>query len=94
MNEGATAEIVDMNYDDAVRMTAEMARKYGWVVVQDTAWAGYEKIPQWIMQGYSTLMFEALSQLHEVKPTHVFVQAGVGSFAGMVQGMLTALYGG
>ncbi|BBV06104.1 diaminopropionate ammonia-lyase [Providencia rettgeri] len=93
LNEGATAEIVDMNYDDAVRMTAEMARKYGWVVVQDTAWAGYEKIPQWIMQGYSTLMFEALSQLHEVKPTHVFVQAGVGSFAGMVQGMLTALYG-
>lgn len=93
LNEGATAEIVDMNYDDAVRMTAEMARKYSWVVVQDTAWAGYEKIPQWIMQGYSTLMFEALSQLHEVKPTHVFVQAGVGSFAGMVQGMLTALYG-
>lgn len=93
LNEGAAAEIVDMNYDDAVRMTAEMAEKYGWVVVQDTAWAGYEKIPQWIMQGYSTLMFEALSQLHKVKPTHVFVQAGVGSFAGMVQGMLTALYG-
>ncbi|VFS46673.1 Diaminopropionate ammonia-lyase [Budvicia aquatica] len=36
--EGATAEIVDMNYDDAVRMTAEQAEKYGWVVVQDTAW--------------------------------------------------------
>lgn len=36
-NEGATAEIVDMNYDDAVRMTAEQAEKYGWIVVQDTA---------------------------------------------------------
>ena len=91
--EGATAEIVDMNYDDAVRMTAEQAEKHGWVVVQDTAWEGYEKIPLWIMQGYGSLMLEALEQMHQVAPTHVFVQAGVGSFAGMVQGMLTAAYG-
>lgn len=92
-NEGATAEIVDMNYDDAVRMTAEQAEKYGWIVVQDTAWEGYEKIPQWIMQGYGTLMLEAIDQLHQVAPTHIFVQAGVGSFAGMVQGMVTAAWG-
>ncbi|WP_058910633.1 diaminopropionate ammonia-lyase [Entomohabitans teleogrylli] len=92
-NEGATAEIVDMNYDDAVRMTAELAEKHQWVVVQDTAWEGYEKIPLWIMQGYGTLMLEALDQLHQVPPTHVLVQAGVGSFAGMVQGMLTAAWG-
>jgi diaminopropionate ammonia-lyase len=92
-NEGATAEIVDMNYDDAVRMTAEQAQKHGWIVVQDTAWEGYEKIPQWIMQGYGTLMLEAIDQLHQVAPTHIFVQAGVGSFAGMVQGMVTAAWG-
>lgn len=92
-NEGARAEIVDMNYDDAVRMTAEQAKEHGWVVVQDTAWPGYEKIPLWIMQGYGSLMLESMNQLHQVPPTHVFVQAGVGSFAGMVQGMLTAAYG-
>lgn len=92
-NEGATAEIVDMNYDDAVRMTAEQAEEHGWIVVQDTAWEGYEKIPLWIMQGYGSLMLESLEQLHQVPPTHVFVQAGVGSFAGMAQGMLTAAYG-
>ncbi|HFW3351976.1 TPA: diaminopropionate ammonia-lyase [Salmonella enterica subsp. enterica serovar Eastbourne] len=92
-NEGATAEIVDMNYDDAVRMTAEQAEKHGWVVVQDTAWDGYEKIPLWIMQGYGTLMLEAMEQLHQVPPTHILVQAGVGSFAGMVQGMVTAAWG-
>ena len=92
-NEGATAEIVNMNYDDAVRMTAEQADKSGWIVVQDTAWEGYEKIPLWIMQGYSTLMLEAMAQLHQVAPTHIFVQAGVGSFAGMVQGMVTAAWG-
>lgn len=92
-DEGATAEIVDMNYDDAVRMTAEQAEKYGWVVVQDTAWDGYEKIPLWIMQGYGTLMLETIDQLHQVPPTHILVQAGVGSFAGMVQGMITAAWG-
>lgn len=42
------------------------------------------------MQGYGTLMLEAIDQLHQVAPTHIFVQAGVGSFAGMVQGMVTA----
>lgn len=51
------------------------------------------KIPQWIMQGYGTLMLEAIDQLHQVAPTHIFVQAGVGSFAGMVQGMVTAAWG-
>lgn len=91
--EGATAEIVDMNYDEAVRMTATLAQQHNWVVVQDTAWPGYQKIPLWIMQGYSSLMLETFAQLGSLIPTHVFVQAGVGSFAGMVQGVLTAHYG-
>ncbi len=91
--EGAEAEIVDMNYDEAVRMTAQRAAEHGWLVVQDTAWEGYEKIPLWIMQGYGTLMLESLQQLGEVPPTHVFIQAGVGALAGAVQGFLTASYG-
>ena len=91
--EGAEAEIVDMNYDEAVRMTAQRAAEHGWLVVQDTAWDGYEKIPLWIMQGYGTLMLESLQQLGGVPPTHVLIQAGVGSLAGAVQGFLTATYG-
>ncbi|HHV38623.1 MAG TPA: diaminopropionate ammonia-lyase [Tepidimicrobium sp.] len=94
--EGAEASIIDGNYDDAVRLSDEMARKHGWVVVQDTAWEGYEDIPTWIMQGYGTLIDEAMEQLalEKVdKPTHVFLQAGVGSFAGAVQGYLTAKFG-
>lgn len=91
--EGATAEIVDMNYDEAVRMCAAQARQNGWQLVQDTAWEGYEKIPLWIMQGYGTLMLEAIAQLHEIPPTHIIVPAGVGSLAGAVQGCVTAVYG-
>ena len=48
-------------------------------MVQDTAWDGYEEIPLWIMQGYSTIINEVIEQLKEMKedkPTHVFLQAG------------------
>ena len=38
--EGAQAEITDMNYDDTVRYTSELAQKNGWIIVQDTAWMG------------------------------------------------------
>ena len=91
--EGAQAEIVDMNYDAAVRLTAERARQHGWQVVQDTAWEGYEKIPLWITQGYGTLMLEVFQQLHAVPPTHIIVPAGVGSLAAAVQAAVTAAYG-
>ncbi len=94
--EGADVTITDLNYDDAVRLANKGAQEHGWIMVQDTAWDGYEEIPLWIMQGYSTIINEIVEQLEaakEEKPTHVFLQAGVGSFAGAVQGYLAHLYG-
>lgn len=94
--EGAEASITDMNYDDAVRLAAKYADEHNGVVVQDTAWNGYEEIPTWIMQGYGTMASEALEQLKEFgveKPTHIFVQAGVGSLAGAVQGYFASVFG-
>jgi len=94
--EGAEASIIDGNYDDAVRLAADNAANNGWVVVQDTAWDGYEEIPVWIMQGYGTMAAEAAEQLGEYgidRPTHVFCQAGVGSLAGAVQGYFAATLG-
>ncbi len=93
---GAEASITDLNYDDAVRLSYRMARENGWVIVQDTAWEGYEDIPTWIMQGYATLGLEAMAQLGAEGidcPTHLFLQAGVGSYAGGVLGFLTAKLG-
>ena len=88
--EGAEVTIEEMNYDDCVRMAAaEAAKTEHGIIVQDTAWDGYEEIPSWIMQGYGTLVLEADKQLKEngvERPTHVFVQAGVGSLAGAVVG--------
>ena len=96
--EGATVTIEEVNYDDCVRMAAqEAAQTPRGVVVQDTAWEGYEEIPAWIMQGYGTMAAEAAQQLKEAgvnRPTHIFVQAGVGSLAGAVQGYFANLFPG
>lgn len=91
--EGADASITEFNYDDAVRLADKHARENGWILVQDTAWEGYEDIPTWIMQGYTTMAYEAYEQLGDIKPTHIFVQAGVGSLAGGVQGFFAGVYG-
>ncbi|MBQ5708929.1 MAG: diaminopropionate ammonia-lyase [Anaerotignum sp.] len=89
--EGASADIMDMNYDDAVRLAQKNAEEEGWIVVQDTAWEGYEDIPRWIMQGYTTMGHEIMGQIPE-KPTHIFLQAGVGSMAGAMTGFFSNLY--
>lgn len=89
---GATASITDCNYDDTVRMASALAKEHGYVMVQDTAWEGYEDIPLWIMQGYMTMAYEAYKQLSGVTPTHIFIQAGVGSLAGAVTGFFSSVY--
>ena len=94
--EGATVTIEEVSYDECVRMAAAEAEacERG-VIVQDTAWEGYEKIPSLIMEGYGTMASEAAEQLREAainRPTHVFVQAGVGSLAGAVVGYFANLY--
>lgn len=88
---GARVEVTDLNYDDTVRLARRMAQEKGWHILQDTAWEGYTEIPRWIMQGYMTMCAEAVSQMSQAgisRPTHVFVQAGVGSMAATVVGYL------
>ncbi len=94
--EGAEVTIEELNYDDCVRLAAKEAdeTEHG-VIVQDTAWDGYEEIPSWIMQGYGTMSSEAAEQLRALevnRPTHVFVQAGVGSLASSVVGYFANLF--
>ena len=94
---GAKCDIMDgLNYDECVRLANKYAEEKGWIMVQDTAWEGYEEIPTWIIQGYSTLAKEAEDQLEELgeKVTHIFVQAGVGSFATGVTGYFSSILQG
>ena len=81
---GAEVTVEDCNYDGCVRLAARQAKETpGGVLVQDTAWPGYEQIPLHIMQGYLTMALEADEQM-DAPPTHVFLQAGVGSMAAAV----------
>ncbi|WNC13887.1 diaminopropionate ammonia-lyase [Brevibacillus brevis] len=94
--EGATASITELNYDDTVRLAKQYAAEHDGVLIQDSAWEGYEEIPTWIMQGYSTLIDEAMEQIEKAGdewPTHVFLQAGVGSFAASMLGYLLSRFG-
>ena len=86
---GAEASFTTYNYDDTVRHAANLAKEKGWVLVQDTAFDGYTEIPLWIMQGYTTLAHEAMAQYNET-PTHIFLQAGVGSLPGAIAGYFAA----
>ncbi|WP_073948196.1 diaminopropionate ammonia-lyase [Streptomyces kebangsaanensis] len=72
-------------YDEAVRRAAEEADAPDAVLVQDTAWPGYERIPGWIVEGYSTLCAEIDEQLAAEGavegPDLVSIPVGVGSLA-------------
>ncbi len=81
----AVAEITELNYDMTVEYAALAAERNGWELIQDTAWEGYEKCPRWIIDGYLTLAAEAAEQMGEKKPTHIFMQAGVGAMAGGIE---------
>lgn len=89
---GADASITELSYDDAVRKARADAERNGWLIVQDTAWPGYEAVPEMIMQGYLTMALEAWEQLPQ-KPTHIFLQAGVGSMAAAVAAFFAQLPG-
>jgi diaminopropionate ammonia-lyase len=82
-SEGAEVTIVEGTYDEAVeRASAEQGERS--VLVQDSAWPGYEVIPGWIIEGYSTMFHEIdrqLSGVGDAGPNLVMVQIGVGSLA-------------
>src|SRR5699024_2784405 len=70
------------DYDQTVTAAADYAADNAGVLVQDTAWDGYEEVPGWIVDGYSTLFREIDSQLREAghaSPDLICVPTGVGS---------------
>lgn len=83
--EGATRIELDAPYDDIVAASAaDAAADSAATLVQDTSWDGYEEIPQWIVDGYGTLLEEADEQLAAAGVDAVdlvAVPVGVGSLA-------------
>jgi diaminopropionate ammonia-lyase len=82
--EGAQVTEIAGTYDEAVRLAAEAAGKPGTTLVQDAGWPGYEQVPGWVVEGYSTLFAEVGVQLSDAgvaEPALVVIPAGVGSLA-------------
>ncbi|OIW23846.1 tryptophan synthase beta subunit-like PLP-dependent enzyme [Coniochaeta ligniaria NRRL 30616] len=83
--EGAELVVVNGNYDDGVAAAKQEAANDGSLLVMDFGWEGYEIIPQWVVDGYSTMLNESDEQVVEHTATHsvthAFVPVGVGSIA-------------
>jgi diaminopropionate ammonia-lyase len=77
--EGADVEVVRGSYDDAVALSAAAAAECR-LVISDTSWPGYEDVPGWVADGYTTIFDELAAQL-AVLPALVAVQIGVGALA-------------
>ena len=95
-NYGASVKVIPGNYDHAVHQVTIDAERYGWEIISDTSWEGYETVPGWIMQGYTTMFAEIQEQFSAqgiIKPTHIFIQAGVGALAASIIGFYHSLFG-
>ena len=81
--EGARVSMVAGSYDEAVRTAATLADERH-LVISDTAWDGYTRVPTWVTQGYGTIFEEISAELaaqQVAAPELVAVQMGVGSLA-------------
>jgi diaminopropionate ammonia-lyase len=90
---GAEIVVVPGSYDDSVRRCAADAARHGWSVVADTAWEGYAEIPREVMHGYGVIADEVAEALGDARPTHLFVQAGVGALAAALRARFAQLWG-
>jgi diaminopropionate ammonia-lyase len=77
----------DLIYDQVVWAAASSTAGHrDDLLVQDTAWQGYEQIPQWIAHGYESLFQEIDEQLHGRVADFVAVPTGVGSLLQPITG--------
>ncbi|KAI4908435.1 uncharacterized protein J4E92_010887 [Alternaria infectoria] len=83
--EGATVVVVDGDYDFSIEKAREEAEKEkGGMLVMDVSWEGYEEIPEYVVQGYITMLTETDKQLTSMSLpplTHAIAAVGVGSWA-------------
>jgi diaminopropionate ammonia-lyase len=79
-SEGANVEVIDGDYDTAVRRAARLADAEH-VLLADTSWPGYENVPHWVVDGYSTMFAEVSEQLGGMSPDLAWIPIGVGSLA-------------
>ena len=80
---GAKTQVAGAVYEDSMARACSDSERNGWILVSDSSWPGYTDIPSRVMQGYCVLMKEVTDQTRDpaARPSHVFLQAGVGGLA-------------
>ncbi|KAK0670976.1 tryptophan synthase beta subunit-like PLP-dependent enzyme [Cercophora samala] len=91
---GAEVRVVQGGYDHAAQRAKEYGEERGKererLLVMDMGWVGYETVPGWVVDGYSTMLTEFDAQMlgqpdgGRKSATHAFVPCGCGSIASAV----------
>ncbi|PVH73722.1 tryptophan synthase beta subunit-like PLP-dependent enzyme, partial [Cadophora sp. DSE1049] len=80
--EGVEVLVVEGCYDDSVRVAHRWGEENeGGMLIEGTAFEGYEDVPKWTVQGYRSILYEIDSQLEGQVPDLVVAPVGVGSLA-------------
>ncbi|KAL2021394.1 hypothetical protein VTK56DRAFT_7259 [Thermocarpiscus australiensis] len=83
--EGADVRAVEGDYDCAVEAARLEAGAEGTLLVMDIGLEGYEMVPQWVVEGYQTMLDESDAQVLRLTggqpATHAIVPVGCGSIA-------------
>ena len=87
---GAQVVWVDGSYDIAVALAVTAASAGEGVLIADTSHDARHPVVAEVMAGYGKIPAEMLQQLGANRPTHVFVQAGVGGLAAAIAEGLNA----
>lgn len=90
--EGAEVIRAGHDYEASMKAAAKAVEDQDAVLLSDSSWPGYIERPHRLMEGYLALMAEVFAQ-SDKRPSHIFLQAGVGGLAGASAAMARAQWG-
>ena len=88
---GAEVIIEGDDYEASMAGALKAAEENGWTLLSDSSWDGYFDLPNRLMEGYLAMAAECTEQME--KPTHIFLQAGVGGLAGACSALFRDVWG-
>ncbi|EME42267.1 hypothetical protein DOTSEDRAFT_154934 [Dothistroma septosporum NZE10] len=88
-SEGAqVVRLPNGSYDDSIQKARTVSEETGALLVMDISWDGYQEVPHWVTQGYSTMLAETDRQIQTAQggqspsQNSVYITSvGVGSWA-------------
>lgn len=91
-HQGAEVCCEGQNYEESMAAAVKAAEDNGWILLSDSSWPDYTKLPHRLMEGYLVLAAETVAQI-KTPPTHIFLQAGVGGLAAACAAYFRSVWG-